>query len=872
VTLQTGTRFGSYEILALVGKGGMGEVYRALDHKLGREVALKLLPQDFSQDRERLSRFEREARILASLNHPNIATLHGLEESGDDHFLIMELVPGETLAERISQGPIPLDEAVPLFRQIAAALEAAHEKGIIHRDLKPANIKITPDGNVRVLDFGLAKVFEDAPLSDDLSHSPTVTREGTRVATILGTAAYMSPEQTRGKRLDRRTDLWAFGCCLFEALSGSKAFDGETVTDVFAAIVRGEPDWNRLPAEIPAALRVLLQRCLTKDPAHRRRDAGDAAIELDEVLKRPSERPPTKARSISLLVACGLGLALLALGVGIGSLLPRERNAAGPVKSLDLALPEGMTLGDLEQHVAVFSPDGERLAIIARTRAGRDQLYVRTLADSEMVPIPLTGDASLPFFSPDGEWIGFSTSGGMKKISVRGGAPIPISSASASFGAAWGEDGTIVFGRNSAGLLRVPASGGEPRKLSDHPYQYPVFLPGGRNFLAELDQGISVVTLETGESKILIENGGTPRYVASGHLVYEYLQSLYGVGFDLERLEVRGTPVPLGKNVRRTVVGPALYDVARDGSLLYVPGTGSMVTEKYLLWVERDGSFEKATQTARAFSVPRLSPDGRRIAFGIAEGRAAGDVWVHDLRRDSLQRVTFGGSSFAPVWSPDGTQLTYTAQQNDTWALLRTDADGSGAPEEILDNGHNGMPVAEAWLPDGRTLLYSTQVKDRGWDEFLLTIGERRSRSLVSSPDYDAEGSVSPDGNWIVYTSAEAGISEPYVEKLTEPGRKWRIADRPCSDPVWTSNGNEIVCRSGRRILSIAVRTEPDFEASVPRVLFEGPFELETSGYRNFDVTPDGQRFIMIQSDEQPLDQLEFVVNWVSELKRLVPN
>jgi len=866
VSEAAGRRLGSYEILALIGKGGMGEVYRALDHKLGREVALKLLPESFAHDPERLQRFEREARILASLNHPNIATLHGLEESGRQHFLVMELVPGETLAERISLGPIPLDEVIPLFRQIAEALEAAHEKGVIHRDLKPANIKITPEGKVRVLDFGLAKVFEDGTPSTDLSHSPTVTREGTRVGTVMGTAAYMSPEQTRGKRLDRRSDLWAFGCCLFEALSGTKAFDGETVTDVFAAIVRGEPDWSRLPHEVPASLRVLLQRCLTKDLSHRLRDAGDAAIELEEAFRSPATlaRPDSKS-SRRAVVAVGLGLGVLALGIGIGSLLPGGGDSAGTVKRLELNLPAGLTLGDLENQVAVLSPDGERIAFVARSRTGRDQLYLRTLDDGTTTAIPGTEGASHPSFSPDSEWIAFAAGRFLKKVDLRGGAPVPICTALVGFGLTWGEDDTIVFVENAPGLLGVPASGGRPTRFTKEG-SFPRFLPGGKSLLVGVQGGISVVSLATGESKRIVDKGSSPRYVGSGHLVYEYQRSLYAAEFDLDTFQVRGPAHPLPETVRKMRVGPAQYDVAKDGSLVYLAGASSATAEKSLVWVDRDGRFEPVTQSRRAFGSPRLSPDDRRVALEIAEGGTASDVWIHDIGRDALRRATLGGGR-APLWSSDG-RITYAARLDDGWYLLRNKADGSGEAEKLIANGDRSL-FADMWSPDGKTLLYTMSIPERGWDEFQFSTVDSSSRSFVSSPHYDSEGAFSPDGRWVLYSSDESGSLEVYVQALAEPARRWQISDPSGHDAVWTSGGSEIVYRSGRQIMSVAVRTEPEFEASTPQVLFEGPFELETAGFRNFDVTKDGKRFVMIQTDEGPLDRLVFVVNWVDELRRL---
>jgi serine/threonine-protein kinase len=558
---------------------------------------------------------------------------------------------------------------------------------------------------------------------------------------------------------------------------------------------------------------------------------------------------------------------MLAAGVGIGSFLPR-RAEPERVRRLEVTLPEGLTLGELDYPVAVLAPDGARLAFVARSRTGRDQLYVRTFADGSTVAVPGTDGAFHPFFSPDGEWIGFAAGTFLKKVSVRGGAPVVICSAVVDFGAAWGDGDTIVFRTNAPGLLRVSASGGEPQRFTKENQSWPTFLPGGESVLVEYQRGIEVVSLETGESKRVVDSGRMPRYVETGHLVYQYEGSLYAANFDLDSLDVRGNAMPLDLGVRRTVSGPAQYDVAQDGSLVYLPGASSSTSEKALVWVERDGRFEPITESRRAFGVPRLSPDGQRIALWISEGQGLGDVFIYDVGRDVLQRVTLGGNSFAPVWSPDGTRITYSFKGNGGWSLLQRDADGSAEPDTLIEQ--SDFLAADAWSPDGTKLLYGTNVGDRSWDQLLFSVADGSSRTLASSPEYDAEASFSPDGRWIVYTSGESGVFHLYVQSLSETEKRWQISDSSGRDPIWTG-GTEIVYRSGRRIMSVDVRTEPDFEASVPQILFEGPFELETSGFRNFDVTRDGQHFVLIQSDEAPLDRLTFVVNWLAEVERLAP-
>ncbi len=560
MALTPGTRLGPYEILCAIGAGGMGEVYQAHDTKLGRDVAVKVLPEVFAHDADRLSRFQREAKMLASLNHPNIATIHGLEQSGGTSYLVMELVSGETLAERVKAGPLGIEQALKIAVQIADALEAAHEKSIIHRDLKPANVKVTPEGKVKVLDFGLAKAFAGDAANEDIGNSPTLSAAATMQGTILGTAAYMSPEQARGKSVDKRTDIWAFGCVLYELLTGMRAFEGETTTEILAAVLRGEPDWQALPETTPLSIRALLRRCLQKEMNKRARDAGDARIEIEEALAAPftaelSTAAPTKGFHAlgprALILGLGaLSLAAAVAGVAVWNLKPSPPQ---PVTRTVITLPPGQQLASVDFGApVVVSPDGTHLAYVAR-QGSTQQLYLRSMNSFDARPIPSTDGAESPFFSPDGQWLGFFAEGKLRKVSLSGGAALTLCSAPADRGASWGPDDTIIFAPSfSSGLFRVSAAGGTPKPLTtpEHKngeisHRWPEILPGGKAVLFTIwagtgvdDLRIGVLSLETGERRVLVEGGTYARYVPPGYMVYARAGGLLAVPFDLKRLEV----------------------------------------------------------------------------------------------------------------------------------------------------------------------------------------------------------------------------------------------------------------------------------------------------------------------------------------------
>ena len=611
MALAAGTKLGSYEVVAAIGAGGMGEVYRAHDTKLGRDVAIKVLPEAFAHDPERLSRFQREAKILASLNHPNIATIHGLEQSGDTSYLVMELVSGETLAGRVKAGPIGIEEALKIAVQIAEALEAAHEKSIIHRDLKPANVKVTPEGKVKVLDFGLAKAFAGDTTNEDLGNSPTLSAAATMQGTILGTAAYMSPEQARGKACDKRTDIWAFGCVLYELLTGRQSFDGETTTEILAAVLRGEPDWQALPETTPFSIRALLRRCLQKEMNKRARDAGDARIEIEEALAAPATAEltttaPTKRFRTLGWRALIFGLSAVLLGAAIAGLAvwnlkPAPAPTLQPVTRTVINLPSGQQLAGLENGPAVvLSPDGTRLAYSA-FQGGNQQLYLRALDSVEATPIPGTEGAMNPFFSPDSQWLGFFADGKLKKVSVSGGAAVTLAVASNPGGASWGSQGIIAFAPTQVGALQqMQEAGGTPQPLThfekaDATHRWPEFLPGGRALLFAAAPNsinfsigqIAVQLVGTGERRNLIQAGMSPRYAPSGHLIYAQGGSLMAVPFDPQHLATTGTAIPVVEGVLQSPFSGAVqYSFSNSGSLVYVSG-GLQSAQNRLLWVNR---------------------------------------------------------------------------------------------------------------------------------------------------------------------------------------------------------------------------------------------------------------------------------------------
>jgi Tol biopolymer transport system component len=875
----TGQRLGVYHILDLLGVGGMGEVYRARDTKLGRDVAFKVLPLLFSADPERLARFEREARLLASLNHPHIAAIYGFEETAGVHALVLELVEGPTLAELIQRRPLPIAEAVRISHQIADALEAAHQRGIVHRDLKPQNIKVKPDGEVKVLDFGLAKAAMAAADDDDGSPRSTASIDGTREGIILGTTSYMSPEQSRGHAVDKRSDIWAFGCVLYEMLTGRPAFAGETISDTLAAVLKQEPDWQALPADTPPGIRSLLRRCLKKDPVDRLHDIADARIEIQEAIAEPAAMtptgPPRRAaarwmRLIPWVVAAG-SVAMALLVVQLGS--RGTGSPAGPVTRLDLDLPAGVELWVYPPGV-VLSPDGTRVAFVGVFRGSR-QLYTRRLDQFETVPIRGTENANAVFMSPDGGALGFITADlALKRVSLADGLVTTIEhDAEFSAGAAWGPDERITFVRAGA-LWQVPASGGPAKQITtidsgkgELLHAWPSVIAQGRTLLFASITGtsrdashIEALSLVTGQRRVIIESGTFPLYLRSGHLVFFRDGALLGAPFDVDRLEVTGPVIRVLENLAvGTIMDAPLAALSDAGSLTYAPSDAGTTR---LVWVSRQGVEQPITETPRRYQYPRLSPDGRRTAVATA-----GDLWIQDIARATFTRLTSEqtvGNAF-PIWTADGTRVLFRTSTGMYWIA----GDGSGHPQAIAGALSGDIPCSVA--PDGDTLAFMRQNARTSRDVYVLSLrGRFGPRPVVSTPAFEGGAQFSPDGHWMAYASDESGQMHVYVRPFPGPDRRWHVSTQGGTQPLWSRNGKEIFYRVGNKMMVVDVSAGVDLILSQPRQLFEQRYVFQNVSLANYDVSPDGQRFVMVR-DEAGSGRLNVVLNWTEELKRLVP-
>ncbi len=904
MALEAGTRLGPYEVTAQIGKGGMGEVYRARDTGLDRDVAIKVLPAEFASDPERLARFEREAKVLASLNHPNIAHIHGLERSGDAPALILELVEGPTLQDRIAQGAIPLDEALPIAKQIAEALEAAHEQGIIHRDLKPANIKVTPDSVVKVLDFGLAKALEPEQTEAEAANSPTMTAAATKMGVLMGTAAYMSPEQAAGRPADRRADIWAFGVVLWEMLAGQQLFTGESVSHVVASVLKTEPDWNALPTATPALLRRLLRRCLEKDRKRRLQHVGDARADIDDA--RTIEIPPsTGAASLARValwqrpVPLMLGAALLVAVTGLAVWSLTRSEEAPPRVGRFILTDQGNEPVNRSggQPDVALSPDGTTVVYMAGRSNEESSLTVRAV--DQLVGVPL--DATVaprsfnPFVSPDGEWVGYLDfdTVTLNKVSIHGGPAIVLCEIAQDLdGASWSVDDTIIFGsRPPSGLWRVSAAGGEPEALTtldaesgEVNHGWPDVLPGGRSVLFTILTGnldtaqIAVADVTTGDYRVLVPGGHAPRYAASGHIVYAASGTLRAVGFDLDTLEVVGTPVPVLDGVgTKPITGAASFDLATDGSLAYVSNPiGSALPLRTLAWVDRQGNEEPLTAEPRSYVHPRISPEGTRVALDVRDEED--DIWIWDLARQAMTKLTFGAQRDGyPAWTPDGRRVVFRSTRDGATNLYSRAADGTGAAERLTDTENSGNMAPGGFTPDGTQLVFG-----RGRDLRVLSMdGERSSGPLLATEFQESTPELSPDGRWLAYESDASGQFEIFVRPFpnVDEGR-WPVSTGGGVQPLWARDGGELFYRiAGGGVVAVAIETNPRFRPGPPAVVFEGNYYLGgDAGRRNYDISPDGERFLMIKdnavadgTEAEAEAQVVLVLNFFEELKARVP-
>lgn len=901
-----GRRLSHYEILAEEGRGGMGIVYRARDTKLGRDVALKVLPKDFVQDPGRVARFEREARVLAALSHPGIATVHEIDHVDGVHFLVMQLVGGDTLAERIARRPLPVEEALPVFRQIAEALEAAHDKGIVHRDLKPANVKVSPEDRVIVLDFGLAKALV-GETSSELSQSPTFTRNGTVQGVILGTASYMSPEQARGQVVDKRTDIWSFGCVLYEALTGKTAFSGATVSDTIAAILGTDPDWSALPATTPTSVRALLKRCLQLHPNRRLHDIADARIEIEDAMEADEDaREPAKASRRSgwfaamaaarLLTTIVLALLLVAIGAFV--LLRRHDAPRAEIRQprSQLTLPRGVHLvNSLPASILAISPDGRHVVFAGCASAVGNvfsvgcQLYLRDRLELDALPIPGTEGAIGPFFSPDGRFVGFGAQGKLKKIDLEHGTVVTLADAPSIRGGSWGEDGTILFSGGSGALLGVPAGGGEvqevtkpdlERKENDH--RWPQLLPGGRAALFEVfyweqamagvgssGHDVAVVDLETGTKRVLIEGAGCPKYV-EGHVLFGRDGIVYAAPFDAKRLDLSGPPIPVLEGVAMwssPSLAPAAsgfvhYDIDRHGTLLFSP-LEARLPKRTLIVLDRDGRREMASRSRRAYEGPLFSPEGRRIAVTVADVASRG-AFVVDIGSEAWTRVGGDLDLSVGAWTPGGERLLLYGRSPNL-RLLVEPVDGS-APSEIL---HTGLADWLAVAPDGSVVLFEVNTRAGEWDIWRVALtGAGDAEPWLVTAFIERSPGFAPGGRWVAYQSNDSGRDEIYVRPYSGSRGRYQVSTQGGAWPRWSLDGREIFFKSQGSLWSAAVRTSPTFASDPPRKLFDLSEEiLSAPGF--YDVAPDGQRFVMIEKDPFELRPLELVIvpGWVEEMK-----
>jgi Tol biopolymer transport system component len=889
----------------------MGEVYRATDTNLGRDVAIKVLPPEVVQDAERLARFRREAHLLASLNHPNIASIYGLEDSDGTPFLVLELVEGEDLAERLARGPIAVDEALEIARQIAEALEEAHEKGIVHRDLKPANVKLTPDGKVKVLDFGLAKAYagDTGPggAASDSTHSPTLALSGTAAGVILGTASYMSPEQASGKPVDKRADIWAFGVVVFEMLTGRRLFTGETASEVLAAVIKDEPDWASLPSASPAALRKLLRRCLEKRPRRRLRDIGDARVEIEDAIagssdaapgSSPSMPPSASQRALPWIA----GASILSLGLVLALWAPwRTPPTPSPLR-LDMKLgpdlafdPRALNRGP----AAILSPDGTHLAFVARKPGGASQIYVRPLDQLEARPLAGTAGAQSPFFSPDGRWIGFFAEDKLQKISVTGGAAVILASSRGARGGSWGEDGSIVLVPGvgpGVGLHRVSSSGGEIQTLTtpdpgaeEVTHQWPQALGEGRILYTAIagsgereDANVVMEVFPDGPRKVVQRGGSHGRYLPSGHLVFIRHGTLFAAPLDLERMELTGSPVPVIEGVWTSSSDGAQFSFSDTGTLAYVAGRAIGFP---IHWLGRDGTVTPLRDEPANWAAPRFSPDGDRLAMVIEDGTQS-DIWIYEWSRDTLTRLTFDPArDGSPTWSPDGRHVVFSSLRGGKGVsnLYCRSSDGSGEVARLTESENS--QGAKAWHPSGSILAFSEQtpqldmrtlqldikILEMEWDEASgWTPGT--PTGFVEGPSHEYGPAFSPDGRFLAYVSHESGRQEVYVRSFPGPGGKWQVSTDGGTWPTWSRTRPELLFETPSGEIMVASYTaEGDSLRSKRPVPWSDTRVLRAAGGRAFDLHPDGERIAMRRAggESGAPDSVVVVTNFFEELRRL---
>lgn len=895
MTIEAGRTLLHYRIVDKLGEGGMGVVWRAVDTTLDREIAIKVLPAGMATQPDRLARFKREAKLLASLSHPNIAGIHGIHEVDGTPFLAMELVEGQDLQQRLAGGTMSLRQTLEVALQIANAFEAAHESGVIHRDLKPANVKLTDDHVVKVLDFGLAKALSD-PTQPGLSPSmsPTMTSEGTMAGMLLGTAAYMSPEQAKAKDVDRRADIWSFGVVLFEMLSGRRLFQGEGVSETLAAVIMKDIEWGSLPADTPPRIRRLLERCLERDPKSRMRDIGDARITIEEELADPqvvaaSEQPVARRPAwVSIVPWVVAATALVALGWG--RLTGDEQRAPSPVMRFNMVLAEDQPLDNSAIPMLAISPDGRRITYVGNHNDS-DVLFLRLTRELESAPLPGTEDAASPFFSPDGEWIGFGAHGKLKKVSVLGGPPATLCDAPDFRGATWGTDGTIVFSpMREGGLMRVSDAGGDPEPLTLLEYasneqegvshRWPQYLPGNRSVIFTSNTGsanfskaeIAAYDFEDKSVKTLVKEGTFGRFVAPGFLVYARANTLFAARFDARSLEVTGPAVPVMESVNgATSWGSVQMAFSQAGTLVYLAG-GSEVSSSTMVWIDREGQEQPASVHERNFGRFDISPAGTHVAVEVTSASGAeADIWILELERDTLTRLTFDeASDTIPIWSPDGEWITFASDRDGTVGnLYRKRANGTGEVERLTTSTFSQWP--NSWSPDGSVLAFGEFVSGEEGNIMLYRPGsDPEVEVFLSTPYWEWIPQFSPDGRFLSYSSAESGTAEVYVRSSDGAGAQTKVSTSTARDGQWAGN-QELLYRSGDEIMSVSLRLEGStLKPSLPREMANLPMPQWSLRFR---VSPDGQRILATKSLENTSGRRNpvVVINWVDELEAKVP-
>jgi hypothetical protein len=903
--MKSGSSLGRYRITSKIGEGGMGQVFRAEDDRLHRHVAIKILPPEMSGDPERLARLEREAHALAQLEHPNIAGIYGLEEAIPEgqqrpiSFLVMQYAEGETLEARIKAGPLPLGDALEIALQIARALEAAHDKAIVHRDLKPANVILSPDGNVKLLDFGLAKAYTasaSGSVSPDLTNSPTLLG-GTRIGVILGTAGYMSPEQARGKVMDRRTDVWAFGCVLYEMLTGRRLFEGDNITDILGAIGHRDPDWSALPAGTPLAIRTLLDRCLRKDVARRIQSIGDARIAIEEYLENPSghaavgapSTPAPSKRLVPLVPWVLFGVA--AIAAIVLAMQARRIPALQPVSRFSAEIgdsPMYESMGALD-----VTKDGGRVAIVQTLSASR-RLTVRSMDQLTGTAILEAGNPYNPFFSPDGQWIGIATPSALLKVPANGGTALTLTQISRSRGATWTTDDSIIIAAASdSGLSRMPASGGKLEPLTtldsargEATHRWPQYVAGHDVviFTAHTTTSggfdgatIEALNLKTGVRKTVYRGGTYGRYIPTGHLLFVNNDTIFAAPFDITSLGVTGSPAPVVQEVSYSPAeGSALFAVADNGTLVYRSGRGASPTYA-ALWVDERGEGKPLWDGERSYGEPHISPDGTKVTFMVLADNNW-DVWVYDRIRQVSTRLTFEDGHDGPgIWSPDGQYIAFSSARQGAVNIYRKRADGSGDVERLTESKVG--EYVSSWSADGKYLLYSPQTSAS--DLWILPLsGDRKPKEFLATRFTENEAVFSPDSRWVAYQSDESGRIEVYVRPVQGAG-KWQVSQGGGGFPRWSGDGRQLFFRDNEGVMSVPITVAgASLELGRPRRAVKGTFRGGVSGilvasFRmpDYDVTHDGTHFVMFPPDAKTVGRAQhvtFVLNWFTDLRRLL--